>query len=231
MRAAVRARAVVALALLAAAVAAFFASGAYEQLSFENIKAREQDLEDLYGRRPALVLGLFFLGYVLLGTTSLPGGAAATIAAGAVFGIATATLVISFASSIGATFAFLLSRFVLRDWIERRFGARLQRLNDGVRRDGALYLFMLRLVPAIPFFLVNVGMGLTRMPTWTYYWVSQLGMLAGTLLFANAGSRLAEMESPSDAFSPGVVGAFVALGVLPITAKKAYDALRRRATR
>jgi uncharacterized membrane protein YdjX (TVP38/TMEM64 family) len=225
------ARALLALALIAAAVIAFFASGAQEQLSFENIQAREQELEDLYARRPALVLGVFFIGYVLLATTSLPGGAAATIAAGAVFGIVTATLVISFASSIGATFAFLLSRFVLRAWIERRFGARLQKLNDGVRREGALYLFMLRLVPAIPFFLVNSGMGLTRMPTWTYYWVSQLGMLAGTLLFANAGSRLAEMESPSDVFSPAIIGAFVALGVLPIAAKKAYGLWRLRATR
>ena len=225
------ARAVLVLALLAAAAIAFFASGAHEQLSFENIRAREQDLGDLYARRPALVLGVFFLGYVLLATTSLPGGAAATIAAGAVFGIVTATLVISFASSIGATFAFLLSRFVLREWIERRFGARLQRLDDGVRREGALYLFMARLVPAIPFFLVNAGMGLTRMPTWTYYWVSQAGMLAGTLLFANAGSRLADMDSPSDVFSPGIIGALVALGVLPIAAKKIYDSLRCSAPR
>ena len=177
------------------------------------------------------MLSAFFVGYVLLATTSLPGGAAATIAAGAIFGVATATLVISFASSIGATLAFLLSRFVLRDWIEQRFGARLQRLNEGVLREGALYLFMVRLVPAIPFFLVNAGMGLTRMRTWTYYLVSQLGMLAGTLLFANAGSRLADMEAPSDVFSPAIIGAFVALGVLPIAAKKTYDALRRRANR
>lgn len=222
------ARAWLVLAVLAALVAAFFASGAYQELSFASIKARQHELEALYSRRPVLSLGAFFVGYVLLATISLPGGAAATIAAGAIFGVATATLVISFASSIGATLAFLLSRFVLRDWIEGRFGARLQRLNDGVVREGALYLFMLRLVPAIPFFLVNAGMGLTRMRTWTYYWVSQLGMLAGTLLFASAGSQLGDMKSPWEVLSPGIIGAFIALGVLPIAAKKTYDALRRR---
>jgi uncharacterized membrane protein YdjX (TVP38/TMEM64 family) len=221
-------RLVAAIAALAAVVAAFFVSGAYQQLSFENIKERQDELELLYAERPGLMLAMFFLGYVALATTSLPGGAAATIAAGGIFGLGMATLVISFASSIGATFAFLLSRYVLRSWVEARFGARIARIDEGVRREGALYLFMLRLVPAIPFVLVNAGMGLTAMPTWTYYWVSQLGMLAGTLLFANAGSRLAEMDSPADVFTPGIIGAFVALGVLPIAAKKAYEALRTR---
>lgn len=220
-------RVVVVFATLAAAALAFFASGAHEQLSFENIKERQDELEQLYAEHPWLMLAIFFVGYVALATTSLPGGAAATVAAGGIFGIGVATLVISFASTIGATFAFLLSRYVLRGWVEARFAARIARIDEGVGREGALYLFMLRLVPAIPFMLVNAGMGLTRMRTWTYYWVSQLGMLAGTLLFANAGSRLAEMDSPSDVFTPGIVGAFVALGVLPIAAKKLHEALRR----
>jgi uncharacterized membrane protein YdjX (TVP38/TMEM64 family) len=173
-------------------------------------------------------LAAFFLGYVLLATTSLPGGAAATMAAGALFGAATATLLVSFASTIGATLAFLITRFFLKDHLERRFGSRLRRLHEGVERDGAYYLFVLRLTPGVPFLVVNAAMGLTRMRTWTYYWVSQLGMLAGTLLFANAGSRLAQMQSPADVFTPGIIAAFAALGVLPIAARKVYAALRAR---
>jgi uncharacterized membrane protein YdjX (TVP38/TMEM64 family) len=219
---------VAALAVLGAMAVAFFASGAHEHLSFENIKERQGELELFYARRPWLMLAMFFVGYVALATSSLPGGAAATIAAGGIFGVGVATLVISFASSIGATFAFLLSRYTLRGWLEARFGERLARLDEGVRREGPLYLFMLRLVPAIPFLLVNAGMGLTCMRTWTYYWVSQLGMLAGTLLFANAGSRLAQMQSPADVFTPGIIAAFAALGVLPIAARKVYAALRAR---
>ena len=220
-------RVVVVLAVLGAAALAFFASGLHQQLSFSHLKERQAELEALYASHAAAMLALFFAGYVALATTSLPGGAAATIAAGAVFGVGMATVVISFASSLGATFAFLLSRYVFRDWVETRFAARIARIDEGVRREGALYLFMLRLVPAIPFMLVNAGMGLTRMRTWTYYWVSQLGMLAGTFLFANAGSRLADMSSPWDVFTPGIVGAFVALGLLPLAARKTYQALRR----
>ena len=164
----------------------------------------------------------FFLGYVLLATTSLPGGAAATMTAGALYGAGTATLLVSFASSIGATLAFLITRFFLKDPVERRFGHRLRRLQEGVEVDGACYLFFLRLVPAVPFLLVNAAMGLTRMGTWTYYWVSQLGMLAGTFLFANAGAQLAAVDSPWEVLSPGVLGAFAALGVLPLVVKKLF---------
>jgi uncharacterized membrane protein YdjX (TVP38/TMEM64 family) len=133
----------------------------------------------------------FFLAYVLLATTSLPGGAVATMTAGALYGAGTATLLVSFASAIGATLAFLLSRYLFRDAAERRFGPHLERINRGLERHGALYLFFVRLVPAVPFIAVNAGMGLTRMRVWTYYWVSQLGMLAGTAAFATAGAQLA----------------------------------------
>ena len=141
-------------------------------------------------------LAAFFLGYVLLAATSIPGGAAATLAAGALYGVGTATLLVSFASSIGATIAFLASRHFLRERVERRFGERLAPIHRGIERNGALYLFFLRLVPAVPFMLVNAGMGLTRMPAWTYYWVSQLGMLAGTFVVASAGAGLAAAVSP-----------------------------------
>lgn len=138
-------------------------------------------------------LAAFFVGYVLLAATSLPGGAAATMAAGAMYGTIQATLLVSFASSIGATLAFLAARFLFRERAERRFGRQLERLNRGLERHGALYLFFVRLVPAVPFVAVNAGMGLTRMRLWTYYWVSQLGMLAGTLVFASAGAQLAAL--------------------------------------
>jgi uncharacterized membrane protein YdjX (TVP38/TMEM64 family) len=164
-------------------------------------------------------LAAFFLAYVLLATTSLPGGAAATMAAGALFGTVTATIIVSFASAIGATLAFLVSRYVFREAAERRFG---DRIRKGVDRDGAFYLFLLRLVPLVPFFVVNAGMGLTRMRTWTYYWVSQLGMLAGTFLFAHAGAGLAAVDSPWEVLSPGVLGALAALGLAPLVAKKLF---------
>jgi len=214
-------------ALLALA-AAFLASGGLEVLTFENLKARQHDIDALFRREPWLTLGGFFLAYTVVAATSVPGGAALTLLAGAVFGAATATVVVSFASTLGATFAFLVSRHLARGWVERRFGDRVVQLNEGIRREGALYLFLVRLVPLIPFFLVNAGMGLRRMRTWTSYWVSQIGMLPGSLLFANAGARLAEMRTPADALSPGVIGAFVLLGVLPLAAKKALDAVRRR---
>jgi len=137
-------------------------------------------------------IAAFFLGYVLLATSSLPGGAAATMTAGALFGAAQATLLVSFASTIGATIAFLLSRHFFRDAVERRYGARLARIHEGIERRGVMYLFLLRLFPGVPFLLVNTGMGLTRMRVWTYYWVSQLGMLAGTFIFASAGAQLAK---------------------------------------
>ena len=218
------------LVVFLVAVAAFFAFGGHEALSFQNVKARYHDLEAIYQAHPLWTMVAFFALYIALATTSLPGGAVLTMIAGALFGLFLGTVLVSFASTLGAVFAMLLSRYVLRDWVERRFGARLRRLNEGVEREGALYLFMLRLVPAIPFFLVNVGMGLTRLGTWRYYWVSQLGMLPGSVLFANAGTKLAEMNSPDDVLTPGVIGAFVLLAIVPITVKKIVERVRKKRT-
>ena len=164
-------------------------------------------------------LAAFFVGYVLLAATSLPGGAAATMAAGAMYGAVTATVLVSFASAIGATLAFLLSRHFFRDTVERRFG---NRFPAAIEREGAAYLFLLRLVPVVPFMAVNAAMGLTRMRTWTYYWVSQAGMLAGTFLFATAGASLAAAASPWDVLTPATLGCFAAIGILPLAARKLY---------
>jgi uncharacterized membrane protein YdjX (TVP38/TMEM64 family) len=209
-------------------VAAFVATGGLEALRLAELKARYAVFEALYAERPALTLTVFFAVYVGLATSSLPGGAVLTMAAGSLFGVPLALLFVSFASSLGALLAMLLARYVLRDWVRRRFGPRLRAVDEGIERDGALYLFIVRLVPAIPFFLVNVGMALTRMPAWRYYWVSQLGMLPGTLVFANAGRHLSEVDSPGDVLSPGVLASLVLLALLVFGSRKAAEHLRKR---
>jgi len=159
---------------------------------------------------------------------SIPGATVLTLIGGAVFGLLWGTLLVSFASSLGATLAFLLSRFVLRDWVQERFGAQLRGVNQGVEREGAFYLFTLRLIPAVPFFAINVAMGLTPIRTWTFYWVSQLGMLGATIVYVNAGTQLAAISSPAGILSPQVVGALVLLGLFPLVAKKLLDAWKAR---
>jgi uncharacterized membrane protein YdjX (TVP38/TMEM64 family) len=154
---------------------------------------------------------------------SLPGAALLTLAGGAVFGLLWGVVIVSFASSIGATLAFLISRFLLRDWVQQRFGQRLQAIDEGVKREGAFYLFTLRLVPVFPFFLVNLLSGLTGMKARTFYWVSQLGMLAGTVVYVNAGTQLAKIDSLSGILSPGLLGSFALLGVFPLLARKIVD--------
>jgi uncharacterized membrane protein YdjX (TVP38/TMEM64 family) len=222
---------VAAVALLVAVAVAFFVAGGQEHLSFEALKAREQGLRALCQQHPAAFTWAFFGAYVLLATLSLPGGAILTMAAGALFGALWGTLIVSFASSIGATGAFLISRYLFRDWLRRRFGTKLERLEAGVKRDGALYLFGLRLVPAVPFFAVNLGMGLTPMRPGTYYWVTQLGMLPGTALFASAGTRLSGIERPSEVLSPAMIGTLVLLAALPLVSRVFLNRLRVRRRR
>lgn len=143
-----------------------------------------------------------------------------TLAGGALFGLGVGTLLVSFASSIGATLAFLASRFLFRDWVQGRYGERLAAINKGMEKDGAFYLFTLRLVPVLPFFVMNLLMGLTPIKTRTFYWVSQVGMLAGTLVYVNAGTQLACIDSLSGILCPGLLGSFVLLGILPLLAKR-----------
>ena len=216
------------LLVLAAAVAAFFALGGQRYLTFENAKAQQEALRGFYERHPFQTAGLFFLVYVAVTGLSLPGAALMTLVAGALFGLLWGTLVVSFASTLGATLAFLASRFVLRDWVHDRFSPALQRVDQGVRKEGAFYLFTLRLIPVVPFFVINLAMGLTAMRARTFYWVSQLGMLAGTLVYVNAGTQLARISSTRDILSPELLGAFALLGVFPLAAKKTMDGVRAR---
>lgn len=215
-------------ALFALALIAWFQLGLGQYLTLDFLKAQQAGIGAFYQANPLLVIGLYFAIYVALTALSVPGAAIMTLAAGALFGVVTGTLIVSFASTIGATLAFLSSRFLLRDAVQSRFGERLKAINEGVERDGAFYLFSLRLVPAFPFFVVNLVMGLTPIRTWTYYWVSQVGMLLGTVVYVNAGTQLAGIESLSDIASPALLGSFAALGLLPWAAKWIMAVLRRR---
>ncbi len=204
---------------LLGAVIAFFALGWQHQFTLDALKARQQDLDVYRQAHPWLLGAGFFLVYVAFAALSLPAATLLTLAAGAVFGLLEGTVLVSFASSIGATLAFLASRFVLRDSVQQRFGKRLTTVNEGMQREGALYLFTLRLVPVIPFFVVNLLMGLTKLPVRTFYWVSQIGMLAATMVFVNAGTQLASLDSLSGILSPRIIGSFVLLGVFPLLAR------------
>ncbi len=216
------------VALLVALIVAFFALDLGRFLSLAYLKSRQAEFTMLAADRPWLVAGAFFAVYVAVAALSLPGAAIMTLAAGAIFGLANGTTIVSFASAIGATLAMLVSRYVLRDSVQSKFGARLADIDKGIEREGAFYLFTLRLVPLFPFFLINLLMGLTRMKAWTFYWVSQIGMLAGTIVYVNAGTQLAKIESLKGILSPGLIGSFVLLGVFPLVAKKIVDIVKSR---
>jgi dihydrolipoamide dehydrogenase len=216
------------LILLIALIGLFFAFDLGQFLTLEYIKSQQQSLDALYRDNPLLSLAIFFVVYVLMAAASLPGAAVMTLLAGALFGLLTGLILVSFASTIGATLAFLVSRFLLRDAIQARFANNLKTINQGIERDGAFYLFALRLVPAFPFFVINLVMGLTRLRTWTFYWVSQVGMLAGTVVYVNAGTELARLESLSGILSPSLLLSFVLLALLPFIGRRIVTALERR---
>ncbi len=206
----------------------FFLFDLDQYLTLAALQQSQGDFSALKAESPWLVAASFFMVYIIVTALSLPGAAIMTLAAGALFGLVTGTLLVSFASSIGATLAFLVSRFLLHDSVQRRFGDRLKAINDGIAKDGAFYLFTLRLVPVFPFFLINLLMGLTPLRTATFYWVSQLGMLAGTLVYVNAGTQLASIDSLAGILSPGLLLSFALLGFFPILAKKLTQYFQKR---
>ena len=216
------------LVILAAAVSAFFVFDLGQYFSLAYIKQSQSSFTSYYEQRPVLVTAIFFAVYVTITALSLPGAAIMTLASGASFGLVWGTVVVSFASTLGATLAMLAARTILRDSIEKRFGKRLVEVNKGVDKEGAFYLFTLRLIPAIPFFALNLLMGLTRMKTWTFFWVSQVGMFAGTVAYVYAGTEIAKISSLRSILSPGLIGAFVLLGLFPLVTKKIVDAVQRR---
>jgi uncharacterized membrane protein YdjX (TVP38/TMEM64 family) len=218
-------------ALLVGAVAAFFALGGQRYLTWESLLAHRDQLKAEVDAHWWLALLIYFLIYVAVTGLSLPGAAVMSLAGGAMFGRWWGTAVTSFASTAGATGAFLLSRYLLRDFVQRRWGGRLEAINRGLERDGPYYLLFLRLVPAFPFVLINLAMGLTRMRVWTYWWVSQFGMLPGTFLYLNAGTELGRLNSPRDVLSPGLLVAFTLLAVFPLLVRQAVRWWQRRRAR
>ncbi|CAM8661307.1 Lpd Pyruvate/2-oxoglutarate dehydrogenase complex, dihydrolipoamide dehydrogenase (E3) component, and related enzymes [Comamonadaceae bacterium] len=216
------------LALIGLAIASFVVLDLGRYLSLDALRQSQASLASAYAENPWSLRAGFFAVYVAVASLSLPGAAILTLAGGGVFGLGWGLLLVSFASSVGATVSFLAARFVLRDAVQARFGSRLTEINQGIARDGALYLFSLRLIPVVPFFVINLLMGLTTLRTRTFYWVSQLGMLAGTAVYVNAGTRLAELQSLKDVASPEVLGAFVLLGLFPLIAKALMNLVQKR---
>ena len=215
------------VAAVVALIAAFFFFDLGRFLTLDAVKAAQQDFADYYAQNTVTVLAGYFVAYVLIAALSLPGAVPMTLIGGAVFGFWTGLVVISFASTLGATLACMVSRYLLGGWVQNRFGDRLGALNQGLEREGAFYLFTMRLIPIFPFFLINLAMGLTKMPLFTFYWVSQLGMLPGTAVFVNAGTQLATIESAGDILSLRIILSFALLGIFPIAAKKIMGLVRK----
>ncbi len=181
---------------------------------------------DLYAAHHWAVLTGYMVLYIVVTALSLPGAAVMTLAGGALFGLLTGTIVVSIASTVGATLACIVARFLLRDWVQERFGDKLQTINRGIEEEGAFYLFTMRLIPAFPFFVINLAMGLTKMPLTTFFWVSQVGMLPGTLVYVNAGKELAGITSLAGILSPGLLISFALLGLFPLLMKKGMALFR-----
>ncbi len=216
------------LLVMLAFIAGFFLFDIGQYLTLDYLKLHRQTLLDFHAQNQLMTLALYFLGYVAVTALSLPGAMVMTLAGGAVFGLGTGFLVISFASTLGATLAFLISRFVLRDFVQNKFHDKLRAINEGVKTEGDFYLFTLRLIPLFPFFVINLVMGLTPMKVWRFYLVSQLGMLPGTIVYVNAGAQLGALDSLSGILSPGLIFSFVLLGLFPLVAKKLVSYIKMR---
>lgn len=218
---------IILLFALAVLIAVFFFFDLYQYLSLDSLKAQQASIESYRNEQPVLAIVIYTLIYVAVTGLSLPGATMLTLAGGAVFGLFLGTVIVSFASTIGATLAFLAARFLFRDTVNSRLGTRLKGINEGIERDGAFYLFTLRLVPVFPFFMINLTMGLTVLRIWTFFWVSQIGMLAGTVVYINAGTQLAKIDSLSGILSPALLGSFTLLGVFPLVAKKIIETMKK----
>lgn len=219
------------LIALAALIALFFAFDLHRFLTTEHFSAQRQDIAAFQQENPWLTGAAFFALYVLVAALSLPGAAPLTLIAGALFGLGGGLVIVSFASSLGATLAFLIARHLFRDAARARFRRQLAVIDRGVEREGAFYLFALRLAPIFPFFAVNLAMAATPLATWTFYWVSQAGMLAGTVVYVNAGAQLGRIESLAGILSPTLMASFALLGLFPLLAKKALGWVKSRAAR
>lgn len=209
-------------------IALFKILGFDQYLTLAFLKEQQAHFAQLYAENKVMVIGGYMLVYIIVTALSLPGAAVMSLAGGGLFGLVTGTIVISFASTIGATCACAVARYLLRDWVQRKFGDKLVKINAGMEKEGGFYLFSLRLVPIFPFFVINLLMGLTPIRLSTFYWVSQLGMLPATMVFVNAGKELAKLDSLKGILSPGLLLSFALLGMLPIITKKLLNLYKAR---
>jgi len=215
--------------VLLGVIAAFKLLGLGQYLKLSYLKESQEQFQMFYEEHTAIAITAYMLSYIVITSLSLPGAAVMTLAGGALFGLWVGTVAVSFSSAVGATLACFVSRFLLRDWVQNKFGDKIRKVNEGVEREGAFYLFTLRLIPVFPFWVINLVMGLSKMRLSTFYLVSQVGMLPGTIVYVNAGKELGEIESVSGIFSPGLIISFVILGIFPLAAKKALNWYRMRA--
>jgi uncharacterized membrane protein YdjX (TVP38/TMEM64 family) len=223
-------RKILLVALVLALGAAFFGFGLNKYLTLAFLKESREALAGAYAASPVRFVAGYFVLYVLVAALSLPGAAVLTLAGGALFGFWITLAVVSFASTIGATAACALARYLFREALTRRMGPRLAAIDAGIRREGAFYLFTLRLIPLFPFFVVNAAMGLTGLPLRTFYWVSQVGMLPGTAVYVNAGTQLGRLDSLSGILSPTLLISFALLGLFPLAARRGIALFRSRRT-
>lgn len=219
---------IIAVGLFLLAVVLFFSLDAGQYLNLDYLKSERRALAAYQNNHPLQTALIFFIAYILITGVSLPGAAVMTLAGGAIFGLVLGALLVSFGSVIGATIAFLLTRYLFHDYVQRKFGARLAPINRGIEREGNLYLFTIRLIPVFPFFMVNVLMALTPIRTLNFALVSQAGMLLPTVIFVNAGTQLAAIESPRDVFSAGLLLSLALLGLFPLVTRKTIAFIRRR---
>ena len=215
------------LIVIVLAIIAFFFYDIQQYTTLDYIKAKQQNILEYYKQNFFFVLVLFIFLYVLVTALSLPVATFLTLVGGALFGFSSGLIIVSFASTIGATLAFLMARFLAQNYVQKNFKNQLSKINKKFKSEGSFYLFALRLVPVFPFFIINVVMGLMTIKTWTFYWVSQLGMLPGTIVYVYAGTQLAQIETFSDITSPSMLIAFALLGLFPLIAKNFIQFIRK----
>lgn len=212
--------------ILLTAIFSYLDLSSYLTLSY--IKESQAHFQEIYLTNQLLVIASYMLIYIIVTALSLPGAAVMTIGGGALFGLQVGIVAVSISSTVGATLACFFSRFILRDWVDKKLGERLKAINEGVENEGAFYLFTARLIPIFPFFVINLAMGLTKMPLLRFFWVSQLGMLAGTAVYVNAGRELGKIDSLSGILSPGLISSFIILGLFPIIMKRLVALIRKK---
>ncbi len=214
--------------LFAMLIAVFFVFDLGQYFTLDYIKSQQTAFNTYYEANAFLTIALFMTVYITVTALSLPGAAIMTLLAGALFGLTIGTILVSFASTIGATLAMIVSRFLLKDWVQEKFKDKLKLINEGIEKDGLFYLFTLRLVPIVPFFVINIVMGLMPIRFFSFYWVSQLGMFAGTIVYVFAGTQLGQIETLGDIVSPGLLAAFVLIGIFPLIARKSIQLIKGR---